>query len=401
MGQITFAMKYNPASLKEFVNHKEAVDIFIKWASNWKPGGKALLFHGIPGTGKTALVSTYAKERNFEFIEMNASDFRSAQQIQKVIGQSMKQIPLFKKSKIFLIDEIDGIAGREDLGGVGAIIKIIKESKFPVVMTANDPWSQKLRALRQHCQMVQFKKIPVFDIEKRLREICGKEEIAVDGEVLKGLARNSKGDLRSAINDLEIISQGRRKIAVSDLEILGSRERETNIFQVLSDIFKARSAFSAKTAISQSDKTPEEIFWWIENNIANEYEKPEEVARAYEALSIADIFRQRIMKRQNWRMLAYMIDMMTAGVSTAKIKPYAKFTRYQYPSNIIILGRSKEERGAAKQVLVKLCSKNHCSIKKFKNDVLPFFKLMLKNKSFRKNLEAWISKDEIEDLKGI
>jgi len=34
----------------------------------------------------------------------------------------MKQSPLFKKSKIFLIDEVDGIAGREDLGGIGTII---------------------------------------------------------------------------------------------------------------------------------------------------------------------------------------------------------------------------------------------------------------------------------------
>ena len=122
-----FTVKYMPKNLKEFVNQKEAVDIFLKWIKRWKPGSKSLLFYGMPGTGKTALVHAWASENNFEFIELNASDWRSASQIQEVLGQSMKQAPLFKKSKLFLIDECDGLAGREDLGGVGAIIKIIKE----------------------------------------------------------------------------------------------------------------------------------------------------------------------------------------------------------------------------------------------------------------------------------
>ena len=184
-----FTEKYKPKNLKEFVNHKEAVDVFLKWISKWKPGSKALLFYGMPGTGKTVLIHAYASEKNLEFIELNASDWRSASQIQEVLGQSMKQIPLFKKSKVFLIDEIDGIAGREDLGGVGAVIKIIKESKFPVVLTANNAFNPRLRTLREYCQLVQFGKIHVFDIERRLKDICEKEKVKVDSEVLRHLAK--------------------------------------------------------------------------------------------------------------------------------------------------------------------------------------------------------------------
>jgi replication factor C large subunit len=315
----------------------------------------------------------------------------------------MRQASLFKKSKIFLIDEADGIVGREDLGGVGAVIKIIKESRFPVVLTANNPWDQRLRSLRQYCQLVQFKKISVYDIEKRLKEICGKEKIKVDGEVLKQLANISGGDMRSAINDLETVSQGRTKITASDLEILGYRERETNVFEVLRNIFKSKTAFVARQAANKSDKNPEELFWWIENNICNEYEKHEEVAAAFEALSKADIFRQRIMKRQNWRMLAYMIDIMTGGVSAAKNAAYEKFTRYNYPSNIIMLGRSKEGRAAVKEVLKKLSASNHCSIKKFRSEMLPFFKTMMKSSKFKKSFsEAYgISKDDAKILMGM
>lgn len=396
-----FTVKYKPKNLKEFVNQKEAVEIFLKWIKRWKPGNKSLLFYGMPGTGKTALIHAFASEKNLEFIELNASDWRSASQIQEVLGQSMLQKPLFKKSKIFLIDEVDGIAGREDLGGVGAIIKIIKESAYPCILTANNPWDSKFRTLRQYCQLVQFGKIHVFDIEKRLKQICEKEKIKYDKEVLRQLAKRAEGDLRSAMNDLETISQGKKEITVGDLEILGYRERETNIFEVIRNIFKTQTALAAKLAINTADKDPEEIFWWIENNIAREYEDPEEIAKAYDALSKADIFKHWISSRQNWRFKAYMIDLMTAGVSVAKKETYRKFTRYQYPSNIIVLGRTKGRRSAAGEVLGRLSQQFHCSTKKIRNEYLPFLKIILKNKKMRDSIATSfnLTKDDFSSLK--
>jgi len=395
-----WVQKYKPKNLREVVGQREAVDIFSRWIKSWKPGSKALLFHGTPGVGKTALINAWASDGKYEFIEMNASDFRSAQQIQGVLGQSMKQQPLFKKSKIFLIDEVDGLAGREDLGGVSEIIKIIKETRFPVVLTANNPWNQKLRGLRAHCEMVGFGKIRVWDIEKKLQEICDKEKIKIDREVLRQLAIRAGGDLRSAINDLETVSQGKREIATEDLAALGYRERETNIFEVVRNIFKAESAKEARAAINGSDKDPEEIFWWIENNIVSEYEDPEEIAAAYDALSMADIFRRRISSRQNWRYLVYMIDEMTAGVAGAKKKIYKKFTRYQYPQNIILLARTKAARSEKKEVYSKVAGALHCSTRKFKEDFLPWVRIMAKSRKLKSELLSSLNltKDEMKAM---
>lgn len=150
--------KYKPKNLKEFVNQQEAIDIFLKWMKTWKPESKALLFYGSPGTGKTALVEAYAYENKLDLIQLNASDYRSAAQIKEVLGASVQQQSLFKRGKMFMIDEIDGLAGHEDHGGVGEIINIIKGSQFPIILTSNSPWNSKLRSLRTHCQLVQFKK---------------------------------------------------------------------------------------------------------------------------------------------------------------------------------------------------------------------------------------------------
>lgn len=391
--------KYKPNSLNEYVGQKDAVEKFLRWIKTWKQG-KALLLHGRPGTGKTCLIEAFAKENNYQFIELNASDFRSKTDIEGVIGQSMKQQSLLGRRKIFLMDEIDGLAGRQDLGGVGAIIKIIRESKFPVALTCNNPYDTKLKILRQLCELVEFGKIPVWDIERRLKMICSSEGITHDEGVIKQLARMSNGDLRSAINDLETICSGTRNISSGDLEGLGYRERERSIYDALKFIFKTKSVLAAKLSINDVDKDPDEIFWWIENNVANEYESPEELANAFNALSSADIFRKKIRSRQNWRLLSYMIDMMTGGVATSKKDAYRKFVKYQYPANIRLLGSTKTERKDVSELNAKFASYFHCSSRKFKSQTLPYLKLIFRNKKIKENLMAEfpITNDELKLL---
>jgi replication factor C large subunit len=110
----------------------------------------------------------------------------------------------------------------------------------------------------------------------------------------------------------------------------------------------------------------------------NEYEKPEEIVRAYEALSKADLFRTRIAKRQHWKLLRYMVELMTSGVALSKQKTYRKFTKYKYPSRLIVLGRSKTERREEKEELLKLSEILHCSTKKIRKEFLPYIKIWSK-----------------------
>jgi replication factor C large subunit len=372
-----WTIKYSPKSLKEFVNQNAAIAKFLKWYESWRQHKKPCLIYGPPGTGKTCFVYAFAKERDLEIVELNASDFRDAETIKRVMGAAISQASLLGKGKIFLIDEVDGISGKEDRGGIGEIIKLLSEARNPVVFTANDAWDPKLRGLRELCELIEFKKLTARDIEKRLKEILSHEGIEAEPMVLKQIALRNDGDLRGAITDLETVARGKDKVTVKDLEVLGYREREQNIFETMKIIFKTKTVRSARLAIMSSDRDPEEIFWWIENNIFNEYEKPEEIAKAYEFLARADIFRRRVALRQNWRLMMYMTDLM-ASVCAAKKEMYRKFTKYTYPDRLKILAQTKAQREEETEKLRELARKLHCSLKKLRTEYLPYLKFLHK-----------------------
>lgn len=390
--------KYAPKSLKEIVGQEKTVNAFVSWYNSWKPGSPAALLHGGPGTGKTALVHALAKEKNLDIIEINASDTRNAETIHELLGGASKQQSLFRRGKIILVDEIDGLAGREDRGGVGAVSAILKESKFPVVLTANDAYDQKLRTLRAQTVLIPFGKAHLLRMVGRLKKICESERIECSDDVLKHIARTSGGDMRAALNDLETLAHGRKKIEKEHTGVLGYREQEQDVFEALRIIFKTQTLATAVGALERIDKEPDEIFWWLEQNVPSEYEDSHEIASALDALSRADLFRARIRKYQNWRFMRYMIGTMCGGVALAKREPYRKFTRYAPPQRLIAYTRTRARRKAMAEACAKLVPQLHASSKTIMREYAPLFQLLLKkDKEFAESLaRVGLAEEEIE-----
>lgn len=368
-------VKYRPKNLKNFVNQKEAIEAFNNWFKNWKPGEKAALLFGPPGIGKTCFVEAFANENNLEIVQMNASDVRSKSKIEEVFGNAMKVKSLFKRSKIFLIDEADGL---DDIGGINAVIGIIKSSKYPVVLTANDIYEQKMKALLEYCVQIKFKPLSARDIKKRLKEICANEKIIVEEEVINTITERNKGDLRACINDLEMVCREKTKVTKEDLEVLSYRDREAEIFESLKILFKTSSLTAARMSFLNVDIDMDTIMLWIYENIPNEYEKIDEIKKAFEALAKADLFRARIIHRNYWKLAKYTNDLMTIGVSMAKKEVYKKFTKYSYPSVLKYRSLTKLERKAEKEKLLELSKKLNCSTKKLKSEYLPYLNFLAK-----------------------
>ena len=225
-----FIDKYVPSSLEEFVGNTEIVEQSLNWAKLWKQGKKQkpLLFFGPPGTGKTALAYLIAKLNNWQLFELNASDFRTKEVIERNVQGAAMNASFFGEARLVLLDEVDGLNSR-DKGGMQAIATILKESQNPVILTANDVYAdKKLSAIRSLVSLLQFKKINYLSINKRLKEICEKNKIEFEEEALKQLAKNSGGDMRSSLTDLQFLSFF-GKLSIQSVESLGFKEKSENI----------------------------------------------------------------------------------------------------------------------------------------------------------------------------
>ncbi len=359
-----WTQKYAPKTLDEFVGNDKAVKRIIAWISNWKnEKKKALLVYGPPGVGKTTLMPLIAKRFNYYLIETNASDVRSAEVIKNQFEKALSQASLFYKGRLMVFDEIDGIAGSEDRGASKEIIEIIKTTRYPVILIANDAYAPALRNIKNYCEMVEFRKIDTRLILKRLKEILAEEGIKYEESALATIARNANGDLKAAINDLQIVAEGKKEIKLEDVKVAGYRDLERNIFDALRIIFKTESAQVASMATSNLDKDPDEFILWVRENIPIEYEKPEEIALAYHFLSRADIFKGRISKQQYWRYIVYVLQLSSVGIAVAKNKKYHKFTKYRYPSKLKKMGMTKEARAEVNALLDEIARKTHTSRK--------------------------------------
>lgn len=356
--------RHKPKKMSDVVGNATALEALMTYVRNFKTG-KALLIYGAPGIGKTIISQVMANDHKMNITEVHASEPEDI----KRVKSSATMMSLMGAKRVIVVDEVDSFT---DKATVTEIIDLVKSSKFPVVLTANDAYDKGLRTLRGYCKLVPFRRISALSIAKKLKEISLKEGVDVADDVLKSLADNSNGDMRSAINDLQIVITKRTK--VTKTEIIGFRERGINVFEAIRVIFKSNDMKESIKAIDSCDKDIEEIFWWVEQNVTNEYKKPEEVAFAYDVLSRADIFREKVYVGKNYRMLLYMKNLIA---SLTLIRKDASYTAYRPPDRLIILGRTKGERAEDNETYGKLAQELHCSKRSIKNQ-LPYLNIIAK-----------------------
>lgn len=373
-----FTKKYSPKKIDDIPQKiaMQALKVFVQTHKTQKK--KAALLYGPTGTCKSCAVHTLAKELDLEIIEVNASDFRNSDQLLSKVGEASKQQSLFSQSKIILVDEVDGISGNADRGGVPTLASVIAETKFPIIMTANDPWDSKFSALRSKSVMIEFEQLDANAICNILKDICDKESIKYDETALKTLARRSGGDLRAALNDLQVLSIDNELTSEKLVQDL-SRNKIDTLMDALIKILKSTDVSVAAGAFDNVEEELDMCMLWLEENVHKEYLNPADLARAYEALSKADVFLGRIRKRQHWRFLSYANTIMSAGVAVAKREKNKNFVKYSPTMRLLKIWQNNKKYAARNSVVEKLANQTHCSKHKTMQSTLPFAKQAFKN----------------------
>ncbi len=405
-----WTQKYQPKEENEIVGNPSAVKSIDEYLSNF--GMKtakynAIILVGPPGTGKTATVYVMATKYKYDILEINASDVRNEQAIGRNVGIAAMEKSITNKEKtIILIDEVDGISGQQDRGGIGALIKVIKNTRNPLILTANDISDQKFSSLKRQVKEIKFQSIRKPTIVKALQNICEIENIEYDSKVLEQITDNAKGDLRAAINDLQSVAQGKKSLKIEDLKNLYQmRDEEKNVFEALQIIFREQNVAEIQRILWQVDISTRDFGLLMQriNEIIPEHMKdPEELAAAFQALSNADIMWARIqrkMERNIWSLFPYFSLELSAGVSLARTKtPYHFVNYYANFPRFFFQNIGKLKRGEMASIGEKIRTRCHLSLSNAIEEYLPFLSLIFKqNPEEAKKIGEYFNFDKKEE----
>lgn len=165
------------------------------------------IFYGPPGTGKTTLANIIAENTNANFVKLNAVTSGVAD-AKKVIDEARDLLRMYGKRTYLLLDECH----RWNKAQSDSVLQAIEQGYIIFIgSTTENPYVSMTRAIVSRCRIFNFSRLTEQDILKGLeRAVKDKERglgnmnLVVSDEALHHIAWASGGDMRTALNALEL-----------------------------------------------------------------------------------------------------------------------------------------------------------------------------------------------------
>lgn len=386
--------KYRPKKMETLIGNEEARLVLSVWLSNWKPGAKAALLMGPPGTGKTTFVNLLARARGMNLVELNASDVRTKEMLRKRVGEAMSTVSLFGERSLIFLDEVDGLAGRADYGAVEFIKESVKESQNPIVMAANDPDSDEIKKLSSSCVAVRFRPPPPREVEMYLREIAESEGLKMGEGEMRACVIEAGGDVRQAINLLQSTRQLRGGEGASRGHY---KDRERSESEAFNGFFGAADKQAAAAALRKLSMQPFEKIREVHRSIVKSCLPPEKMAGALDVVSKVDLLVGKMMRSGDWRLLRYLDRQLVEDLYPIVKGGAVKYTGQDdlpFPLLVRIWNDSKK----IKELSARYASRTHTSGGSARSQDIPYVFALCSAKGFREALERAVGLDADPDV---
>ncbi|MDE1829832.1 MAG: AAA family ATPase [Thaumarchaeota archaeon] len=381
--------KYRPKNLLEMIGNEAAKESFVKWVTKWVKGTKPLLLVGPPGIGKTTMAWLGAKQFGYDLISLNASDVRNKQRIQEILNPVLGNTGLLGKIMIF-VDEVDGIHGRADFGGVSALVDILKEPTVPIVLAANTDSSDKMKDIKKVTTTIRMKPIPPRLLRFYLESILRKEGESLKIGTMIKLVLDSRGDIRSILNSAQVL--------VSGFELQTEKSFETTDMEsAVNAFFKARSSEEAMAILYSLRIDPQEKINAFYSSVITSPLSKEDMKEMLDVISQADMLYGKIIRKQQWRLLRYLDSIL---IKLYKQDTAVRYSQYNLPWPLIT--RLRWDGKAIKELEASLAKQMHVSRSSFATFYLPYFLMCVKNKVLDMDFnatESEIIQKEVASLK--
>lgn len=202
------AERMRPRTLDEFIGQSKIVgegSLLRRAISADRLG--SCIFYGPPGTGKTTLAHIIAQNTNANFVKLNAVTAGVAD-AKKVIEDAKELLRIYGKRTYLLLDECH----RWNKAQSDSVLQAIEQGYIIFIgSTTENPYANMTRAIVSRCRVFEFSRLTDKDVLKGLKSALSDKErglgdmnVVVDDDALSHLAWASGGDLRTALNALEL-----------------------------------------------------------------------------------------------------------------------------------------------------------------------------------------------------
>ena len=311
---------YKPVSLSGVIGHKQQIDALQSWLQNWsKSSMKAVLITGPPGIGKTTVVHLLLRASDYECIELNASNERSASAVRHWFEEASRSHHVGKR-RVVVMDEVDGMSSG-DRGGIGELANIIRTCSFPIICIGNER-TPKLRPLMSCCLDVRFARPTRSTIAKTLvQSVVKAQGLKISTSDLEILCERNGNDIRSILNFLQFNSGFSIPMNMSSTK---DEIQRVDAFSATGRLFANAGSLDERMNLVFVDfslvplMVAEGYLSAASRGPGNDDDHFQRTIRAADYLGNWDILDTRIRKTQNWSMLPSSVMSIVSVTSSAQ-----------------------------------------------------------------------------------